>query len=88
MTYDSDSESEDNEINCHYISENKTETPHIFSYSKPSVLLDNLLIKIQTKCEVTLNDWVIEYPREDPRVSITFMKVQRKHSKMVCIKFS
>lgn len=86
MTYDSDSESEDNEINCHYIRENKTET-HIFSYSKPSILLDNLLIKIQAKCEVTLNDWVIEYPKENPRVRITFMKVQRKHSKMVCCEF-
>ncbi len=86
MTYDSDSESEDNEINWHYIRENKTET-HIFSYSKPSILLDKLLIEIQTKCEVTLNDWVIEYPKENPRVRITFMKVQRKHSKMVCIEF-
>jgi hypothetical protein len=36
---------------------------------------------------VTLNDWVIEYPRENPRVRITFMKVQRKHSKMVYIEF-
>ena len=78
MTYDSDSESEDDEINCNYIREYRTET-HIFSYSKPSDLLDKLLIKIQTKYDVTLSSWVIEYPRELPRVRIAFLKVKRKH---------
>jgi len=37
---------------------------------------------------VTLSSWVIEYPRELPRVRIAFLKVRRKYSKMVCIEFS
>jgi hypothetical protein len=89
MISDSDSESdEENEINECYIRENRTET-HIFSYSKPSDLLDKLLIEIQMKGDnVLLKNWEIEYPQEFPRVRITFMKVKRKYSKMICIKFS
>jgi hypothetical protein len=65
----------------------------LFTHSKPSAVKDKLLILIQAKEEISngvkktidvnLNSWVVEFPKESPKVKIEFMRVKDK--KMVCI---
>ncbi len=42
----------------------------IFTYSKPSDVLDKLLIEIQLTEEINFDNWVIEFPKENPKVMI------------------
>jgi hypothetical protein len=62
-------------VTVEYTEDMRTYTT-LFTYSKPSVVLDKLLVFIQrTKkslngeeetIDVGLNDWVIEYPKKNP----------------------
>ena len=58
----------------------------LFSYSKPSKIRDKILTQLQLTYEVKLDSWVIEFPKESPKVRIQFTRVADK--KMVCIEFS
>ena len=50
----------------------------LFSYSKPSEIRDKILTQLQLTHEVTLDSWVIQFPKESPKVRIKFMRVADK----------